>query len=101
MNVEPDMTASVEHDVIGQRFRLLVDGRRVGFADYVVKDHVRVFNHTVVNPEDQGNGFAGAIIKAALDDSRNLGLHVVPACSFVRHFIAKNPEYASLIAREN
>lgn len=92
------MTTKVEHDVIGQRYRVLVDGRRVGFADYIEKEDVRVFNHTVVNPSEQGKGLAGVVMKAALDDTRKNGMLVIPACSYVRYFINKNPEYADLVA---
>ncbi|MBB3039103.1 GNAT family N-acetyltransferase [Hoyosella altamirensis] len=94
------MTPTVEHDTTGQRFQLLVDGRGVGFADYQVFDHVRNFNHTVVNPAEQGQGFGCVVIKAALDDTRVNGLRVLPTCSFVRHFIAKNPEYGDLVVHD-
>ena len=53
--------------------------------------------HTEVPPEAEGKGIAGALVRAALDDARGRGLRVIPTCPFVRTYIQRHPEYASLV----
>ena len=80
------------------RFELVVDGAPVGFAQYARSDSTIAFTHTVVEPEFEGRGLGSTLVKGALDAARAAGLAVVAECSFVRHFIQTNPEYADLVA---
>lgn len=53
--------------------------------------------HTEVPPEAEGRGIAGALVRVALDEARERGLRVIPTCPFVRTYIQRHPEYASLV----
>jgi uncharacterized protein len=53
--------------------------------------------HTEVPPEAEGRGIAGSLARAALDEARERGVRVIPTCPFVRTFIQRHPEYASLV----
>ncbi|MEY8565966.1 GNAT family N-acetyltransferase [Corynebacterium sp.] len=88
---------SVTHDTDGSRYVLQVDGATAGYAEYVQLGQVRDFNHTVVDPAFRGRGLSAPLISAALDATRAEGFGVLPSCSAVEGFIAKNPGYADLV----
>lgn len=71
----------------------------VGLADYrPAGEGVVAIPHTEVDPSRQGQGIAGLIVKFALDDLRDRGTRVIPACPYVRHWIEQHPEYAHVLA---
>ena len=81
------------------RYEGFLDGAQVGFADYRESgDGVTTLPHTVVPEEFGGRGFAGQIVRFALDDIRAGGGRVNPACPYVDSWITKHPEYADLRA---
>ena len=53
----------------------------------------RVFTHTEVPPADEGKGYASQLVQAALDDTRQAGFKIQPACSFVVAYVRRHPEY--------
>lgn len=55
--------------------------------------------HTEVPRALEGQGLGAQLVKAALDDSIAHGFRIVPMCAFVRAFIARHPEYATLVAK--
>ena len=87
------MAIVTQHNPAESRYTIEVDGQVAGFADYVESGTVRDFNHTVVFDEFQGQGLSKPLIKEALDDSLRSGFSIVPTCSAVAHFVAKNPGY--------
>ncbi len=74
------------------------DGDVVGSADYLVRGNSVIFPHTAVDPRHRGGGIASALAERALDDARDRGRTVVPACSFFETFISEHPEYQDLVA---
>lgn len=81
------------------RFEIAVDGKLAGFADYRVGElGVVVLPHTEVDDAFQGQGLAGELVRFALDDIRSEGYRVDPACSYVRSWIDRHPDYADLVA---
>ena len=80
------------------RFEILVDDVVAGYADYGDDtDGVRTFPHTVVASEFGGRGLAGQMIGEALRMTREEGLRVRPACSFVERYVQKNPDSAEVV----
>jgi hypothetical protein len=61
-------------------------------------DGARVFVHTGVPPALERHGVGSRLVKAALDDAKRIGRHVVPQCPFVASYIKRHPEYQSLLA---
>ena len=80
-----------------QRYEAFVDGEFAGFADYRRTGEVVVMPHTVVEPAHEGQGVGSALAQHALDDIRGQGLQVDPACSFIRVWIERHPDYADLV----
>ena len=77
------------------RFELATDvGPAV--AVYQLAGDTITFTHTVVPVEAEGHGVGGKLIAGALADAAKRGLKVVPQCAFVRAYVARHPESATL-----
>ena len=83
---------SVTHNAAQQRYELLVD-HGLAIAAYREQGKSRVFTHTEVPPEDEGKGIGARIVKGALEDTRQQGFKIVPACSFVVAYVRRHPEF--------
>lgn len=53
--------------------------------------------HTEVPEALAGRRVGSTLARAALDWARERNLRVIPTCPFVRAYIARHPEYASLV----
>lgn len=91
-------SAEVRNNRAKSRFELEVEGS-VAIADYVARDGVLVFTHTLTPPHLRGRGIAARLIKGALDQVRAEGLKVIPQCWYVADYIDAHPEFADLLAR--
>lgn len=90
-------TIAVEHKPEQSRFVVYKDGKPGGFASYVERGQSRDFNHTVVDSAFRGQGLSKPLIKHALESSHADGFSIIPTCSAVEGFIAKNPEYQDFV----
>jgi predicted GNAT family acetyltransferase len=73
------------------------DGSLMGFVDYKLTGPVIAFLHAETLPEFRGRGVAGKIAVKSLDDAREAGLRVKPACPFYQDYLKEHPEYADLV----
>jgi predicted GNAT family acetyltransferase len=80
------------------RYEAHVDGELAGFVDYRRKGDVVVFIHTEVDAEHQGQGVAGIIARAVLDDVRRRGLRARVPCPFLSQWVTRHPEYDDLLS---
>ena len=84
------------HNAEQHRFELQV-GEALAFVAYRdLPNGARVFVHTEVPPAIERHGVGTRLVKAALDEAKAAGRHVVAQCPFVASFIARHPEYESL-----
>lgn len=81
------------------RYEILVDGQVAGYTAFSERGDVRDFNHTVVLPEYRGQGLSSPLIQVALDETREQGKKIIPTCSAVARFLAKNEDYQDLVAQ--
>jgi predicted GNAT family acetyltransferase len=95
---DSDDISIVKNEAAG-RYELHLDGRRVGLADFYRRADVVVIPHTETLPEFGGRGLASMLVRFCLDDIREQGLRVDPACPFVATYIRRHPEYADLVGR--
>ena len=78
------------------RYEARLDGRTVGFAAYQKAGSLIVFTHTEIDPDMEGRGIGGALVRGALDDVRRQGLPVLPICPFVQGWMTRHRDYAGL-----
>jgi predicted GNAT family acetyltransferase len=90
-------TEVVRDDEAG-RYRLLVDGEDAGFAEFVNRGDDVELPHTVIDPSRRGQGLAGVLIRAALDDIVDSDRKVIPSCSYVAAYIGDHPEHQGAVA---
>lgn len=90
------MTVDVRNNTEKSRFEIIVSDEIVGFAAYEDTGELMVFTHTEIEPGNEGKGYAGTLIKSALDEVREREMLALPVCPFVQGWIAKNPEYGDL-----
>lgn len=85
---------TVRHNEAARRYELDTP-HGLAIAAYRDQGGSRVFTHTEVPPQDEGQGLGAKLVRAALDDTKARGLKIVPACSFVETFVRRHPEYRS------
>ena len=96
MDAATDLNTS--HNADAHRFEIHDGDSRVGLTQYAVvsPDGVhRVFFHTEVDDAYSGQGLAGRLVAAALDETVADGLRIVPVCPFVATYVKRHPEYAA------
>jgi predicted GNAT family acetyltransferase len=92
--MEPTVTDAPDAD----RYEIRDGDKLLGLAAYQRRGDTIVFTHTEVDPDAGQSGLGGTLVRAALDDVRARGGHVVAQCSFVRGWIERHPDYADLVA---
>lgn len=88
----------VRHNAAQSRYELDSENG-VAIAVYREQGDRAIFTHTEVPRADEGKGIASRLVRAALDDTRRRGFHIVPACSFVVAFVRRHPEYGEALGR--
>ena len=78
------------------QFEAHVDGR-VAFVSYARRGDLIIFTHTEVPEELQGRGLGNVLARAVLDRARHERWKVVARCPFIAKYIARHPEYQSLV----
>jgi len=92
------METTVRDAPDADRYEIRDGEKLLGIAAYQLRgDDIR-FTHTEVAPDAGESGLGSRLVRAALDDVRSRGLHVVPLCPFVRGWIERHPDYADLVA---
>ena len=98
-SVEPTSTpGDVVNDPTKPRFEVR-DGNALASLQYALRRGRLYLIHTEVPKALEGRGYASALARAALEYAKQEHLRVVPICPFVRGYLQRHPEYASLVAR--
>jgi predicted GNAT family acetyltransferase len=87
----------VNDNTAEHRFELRA-GDHLAVAHYTLTSGIITFTHTEVPPALSGRGIGSKLARGALEQVRARGLKVVPKCPFISAFIAKNAEFADLVA---
>ncbi|MFD5865182.1 GNAT family N-acetyltransferase [Agromyces sp. NPDC127015] len=80
-----------------QRYQLVVDGERAGFAQFRLEPGAIVFTHTVIKPEFGGRGLGSRLAKYVLDDAVSRGDRIVPQCPFIAAYLREHPGYEASV----
>src|SRR4051812_6169249 len=65
---------------------------------YALHGDVLDLVHTEVPPALEGKGYGKVLVEGALDYARKEHMKIIPTCPFVKHYVDRHPEAASLIA---
>jgi predicted GNAT family acetyltransferase len=68
----------------------------IGRLTWVLRNGIRVAEHTLVPQEIGGRGVAGKLVEALIEDARAQGFKIDPQCSYVAKAFAKHPKWGSL-----
>lgn len=91
------MPESVTDNPAKMRYEIYEDGEVAGYITYAREGNTIIFLHTEMDGRFRGQGVAGRLASATLDDARKRGLGVLPHCPFLRDWIARHPGYADLV----
>ena len=94
-----DQLPRIELEDHGSKGRYVLRGPGGAEAEMTftkIGEHQLIIDHTEVPESLRGRGIAQRLARAALEYAREQGLAVVPNCPFVRAYIRKHPEYASV-----
>ncbi len=92
----PDLT--VVDVPSSNRFELLLDGERVGLADYLLTDEVLTVPHVETDPAHQGQGFAAVLMDGVIDSVRSNGQTIRPLCPYAAAYMRRHPDTHELLA---
>lgn len=91
------MSTNVRHDEEAQRFIIpLEEGKAI--LDYDKRGSELDYKHTYVPEAGRGRGIASRLADRALEYAKENGYKVKPSCPFVRSYIDRHEEYASIVA---
>ena len=76
----------------------LDEGGDTAIAAYVMEGGTIVFTHTEVPAALAGRGVGTRLIEGALTIVRDRDQRIVPACSFVDHYVRTHPDTHDLLA---
>lgn len=91
------MEAEVIHEKENERFVIYIDGGEV-YVEYTMTGNEINLYHTYTNPALRGKGLAAQVVRAAFEFAKENKLKIIPTCSYVQAFLAKNDEYKDLVA---
>ncbi len=80
------------------RYELATDGGTAVLDYSRPRPGVLDLQHTAVPVGARGRGFAGTLVRGALDDARARGERIIPTCPFVASWLGRHPEYRDLLA---
>jgi uncharacterized protein len=90
------MEEKVIHEKENERFVIYAEGNEVYVEYSMVSDDINLY-HTFTHPSLRGKGLAAHVVRAALEFAKENNLKVIPTCSYVQSFIAKNDGYKELV----
>ena len=82
-----------------QRRFVIRDEQGTGELRYNRIDSQIILEHTEVSPALRGRGVASSLARAALEYARANELTVIPVCPFVIGYLARHPEYQTLLSQ--
>lgn len=94
-------TITIRHNPERHRFEVLDGDTVIGRAAYLDRDDEgqRIFYHTVINEEYEGQGLAGRLAAQALDRTVAAGMAIVPVCPYIKKYLQKHADYSASVKK--
>jgi len=90
--------ATVVDNFERRRYEILLGGEVAGTLHYHRHGARVELTHTEIEQSFEGQGLAGRLASAALEDARHRATPVVVTCPFVRGYVERHPEYSDLLS---
>ncbi len=88
---------SVQRHLAESRFDLMLDGERVGLADYRQEGDVIAIVHVETSPAHRNQGFAAALMDGVVASLREHGQQLRPVCPYAVAYVGQHPELGELV----
>jgi uncharacterized protein len=98
--LRPPEPPEFRDDAAAGRLEMLVDGRRAGYVAYRRRPGAIALVHTEIEPEFEGRGLGGRLVREALARARAERLAVLPFCPFVRSYMERHPDQLDLVPED-
>lgn len=89
----------ITHDPENQCYLIALEGDAVAKVSYEKKGHILDVISTRIPDELQGKGYGKVMMEAFLSEMKTSELLIVPVCSYVVHYINRNPQWQVLLAK--
>lgn len=93
------MTLEIKAEEERERYTAYLDGRPVGWAQWILVRDTVLVPYVLVAPEDHDKGIGSLLMRRILDDARAEGRTVLALCPFARRWTQLHPAYRD-IARQ-
>jgi len=91
-----DQAINIVHNPEQSRFEASFEEGRAEIV-YMKVGSTLIFHHTEVPEALEGRGIGGKLAKFALEYVKENNINASALCPFVKSYVAKHPEYASLL----
>lgn len=68
-----------------------------GESTFSASDDKWIIDHTYVNENLRGNGYASQLIEMIVQKARNENMKIIPLCPYAKKEFEKKPEYSDVL----
>ncbi|MGV3538993.1 MAG: GNAT family N-acetyltransferase [Rufibacter sp.] len=87
------MSLDIRHDQASQQFTAFLEQEEIGELAYALPDDQTMdFQHTFIEQEHRGKGYADQLIKHCLDYANENGKKVRATCQAVASYLERHPK---------
>lgn len=92
------MPEEIIHRKKSQRFFLKIGRGKASYLKYTIGGNRMSIDSTYTPKEFRGRGYAGKLMKAAIEFAKENNLKIVPNCTYAQYYFEKHPELKELLA---
>jgi predicted GNAT family acetyltransferase len=89
--------ATVVHVPEEQAYEISLEGEAVGFTAYAELPGKRIFFHTEVDDDYEGQGLASRLVRAAAAETRDAGLRIMATCPYWRRWLQSHHDFDDIV----
>ena len=91
------MSTTVVHESDQHRYVIELDGTPVGQTRYSQVGNHRIFTHTEIEPDHEGQGLASELVEQALTQVRAEGLRIQATCPYVVRWLSRHHQFDDIV----
>ncbi|NLS11766.1 N-acetyltransferase [Vibrio sp. SM6] len=86
------------HDKENKEYQVPLEGEFVALVKYSLDGDVMTIHSTRVPEELRGKGYGNVMMEAVLPDIEAHGYRIIPACSYVAHYLNRHAQWKHLLS---